>query len=63
MAKRWKVTKKNGDVIVLRDVFEKIIKWVQNFQQVGNLAIYYAPSYAKLPWGVVSRLLQVGIPW
>ncbi|RFU26917.1 hypothetical protein B7463_g9416, partial [Scytalidium lignicola] len=61
LAKRWKIMKRNGDIIVLRDVFEKIIKWVDKFKAVGDAAINSAPTYASIPWGVVSMLIKSSI--
>ncbi|CAM1505811.1 Fc.00g114480.m01.CDS01 [Cosmosporella sp. VM-42] len=54
MLKRWKITKKNGDVIILRDVFEKIIQCVDKFKALGNAAAEFAPGYASVPWGVTA---------
>ncbi|KAH6680268.1 hypothetical protein B0J14DRAFT_648647 [Halenospora varia] len=62
LAKRWKITKRNGDVIILRDVFEKIIKCVNQFKAVGDAAVNAASSYAaSLPWGVVCMLIKGSI--
>lgn len=60
LKQRWKIKKRNGDVIVLRDVFEKIIKWVDRFKVIGDLAVSMAPpGYASVPWGAVCLLLKV----
>lgn len=57
--KQWKITKKSGDVIILRDVFEKIIQCVDKFKMLGNAAAEFAPGYASVPWAVIKMLLQV----
>lgn len=62
LRKQWKITKRNGDVLILRDVFEKIITWVDKFKKVGDVAIQAAPSYAAIPWQVVGFLLKVWLP-
>ncbi|KAL8783475.1 MAG: hypothetical protein Q9213_004612 [Squamulea squamosa] len=61
MQKRWKYTKKNGDVIVIRDLCEKMVKWVNKFKEVGDVAVQYDPSHASLPWAAVRFLLQLSI--
>ncbi|KAK7418265.1 hypothetical protein QQX98_004050 [Neonectria punicea] len=59
--KQWKITKKNGDIIILRDVFEKIIQCVDKFKALGNAAAEFAPGYASVPWGVIKMLLQTTV--
>lgn len=61
LRKQWKITKKNGDIIILRDVFEKIIQWVDKFKAIGDYAVQAAPSYAAIPWNVVCVLIKVAI--
>ncbi|KAJ4142808.1 hypothetical protein NW754_010247 [Fusarium falciforme] len=56
--KQWRITKKSGDVIILRDVFEKIIQCVDKFKMLGNAAAEFAPGYASVPWAVIKMLLQ-----
>lgn len=59
MEKRWKYTKRNGDVIILRDVFEKIIVWVNKFKEAGDVVVQYDPTHASLPWAAIRVLLQI----
>lgn len=59
MEKRWKYTKRNGDIIILRDVFEKIIVWVNKFKEVGDVIVQYDPTHASLPWVAIRILLQI----
>lgn len=47
--KRWKFKSPNGEVIILRDVLEKITKWITRFKSVGDLAIQYDVAHASLP--------------
>ncbi|KAH0536068.1 hypothetical protein FGG08_007034 [Glutinoglossum americanum] len=61
MQRRWKYTKHNGDIIILRDVFEKIATWVEKFKAVGNAVVQYDPIHASLPWAGVRLLLQVSV--
>ncbi len=61
LQKRWKYTKSNGHVIILRDLCEKMIKWVDKFKATGDLALQYDPSHASLPWAAVRFLLQLSV--
>ena len=61
MNKRWKFKRKNGDVVILRDVCEKLIKWVRMFIKVGDTAVQYDPGHAALPWASVRFLLQISV--
>lgn len=61
LQKRWKYTKKTGHVIILRDLCEKMIKWVQKFKEIGDVAVQYDPSHASLPWAAVRFFLQLSV--
>jgi hypothetical protein len=57
--KCWTLKKRNGETIILRDVCEKIIVWVEKFIAVGDLAMQYDPVHAALPWAAFRFVLQV----
>ena len=59
MQKRWKYKKRNGEMIILRDVVEKIIVWVEKFKAVGNVAVQYDPVHAAPVWAAFRFVLQV----
>ena len=59
--KRWKFKKPNGDVIVVRDVLEKIAKWINRFKETGDVVIQYDPAHLALPWAAFRFLLQTSI--
>ncbi|KAL8920274.1 MAG: hypothetical protein Q9208_006342 [Pyrenodesmia sp. 3 TL-2023] len=61
MQKGWRYTRKNGDVVIVRDVCEKLIKWVSKFKEVGDVAVHYDPAHASLPWAAVRFFLQVSM--
>ena len=61
ISKRWKITKANGNIIVLRDVFEKILSWVSRYTQVVDILANADPVHAGLPWGACRFLMQVRI--
>lgn len=60
---RLKIRRKSGENIILRDVFEKIVKYVQKFKEIGDVAVQYDTAHASLPWAGVRLLLQVRIPF
>ncbi|GKT57830.1 ankyrin repeat protein [Colletotrichum tofieldiae] len=35
--RRWKFKRSNGEVIVIRDLFEKTIRWLQKFKEVVDV--------------------------
>ena len=56
---KMKYTRKSGETVIIRDVFEKIIRWVEMFKQAGDVAVQYDPAHAALPWAGIRFLLQV----
>ena len=57
--KRWTLKKRNGKLIILRDVVEKIIVWVEKFIAVGDAAVQYDPGHAAPAWAAFRFVLQV----
>lgn len=57
--RRLKYKRKNGEFVVLYDVYEKMVKWVTKFKEVGDVAMQYDPGHAALPWAAVRFFLQV----
>lgn len=58
---RWKVKLPSREVIIVRDVLEKITRWVVRFREVGDIAVQYDPAHASLPWAAVRFLLQLTV--
>ena len=56
--KDWKISFR-GDEIVLRDIGMKILRWVDNFKQIGDIVVQYDPVHAALPWAGFRILLKV----
>jgi len=56
--KDWKFEFK-GEVIVMRDVGMKILRWVARFKEIGDIIIQYDPGHAALPWAGFRLLLKV----
>lgn len=59
--KRWKFIRKSGETVIIRDVFEKIIRWVDTFKQIGDIAVQYDAVHASLPWAGIRLLLQIAV--
>lgn len=39
-----------GQDIIIRDVAEKILTWVDKFKDIGDIATQYDSGHAALPW-------------
>jgi hypothetical protein len=59
--KRWNYKNPKGQVIYLRDVFGKVVKWIDTFKQIGDTVSQYDPVHAALPWAGVRLLLQIAV--
>ena len=58
--RRWKF-ELNGQQIILRDIAQRIIVWVDKFKQIGDVAVNFDPVHASLPWAGIRFLLEVGL--
>lgn len=58
--KQLKYVNRKGEVVIVRDLFEKITFYVQKFMVAVDTAVQYDPGHAALPWAAVRFLLQVG---
>ncbi|KFY17970.1 hypothetical protein V492_00220, partial [Pseudogymnoascus sp. VKM F-4246] len=61
ISKRWRYTRKSGETVIFRDLFGKIVKSIDLFKQVGDVAVQYDPVHAALPWAGVRFLLQIAV--
>ncbi|KAF7929613.1 hypothetical protein BELL_0068g00030 [Botrytis elliptica] len=59
--RKWKWKKKNGQVIIIRDIFVKLAIWIEKFKSIGDVVVQYDPIHASLPWAAVRFLLQAAI--
>ncbi|KAL8694956.1 MAG: hypothetical protein Q9224_003478 [Gallowayella concinna] len=59
--KRWRFKKSNGQEIILRDLFDKILAWLDRFKGIGDVAMQYDAGHAALPWAAVRFLLNVAV--
>ena len=55
--REWKLNRSGGTVSA-RELFGKMVAWVNKFKQVGDIAIQYDPLHAALPWAAVRLVLQ-----
>lgn len=59
LLKGWKYTNFSGKVVIIRDVLDKVVVWIQKFKDIGDIVVQYDPSHAALPWSGIRFLLQV----
>ena len=58
--KRWRFHRPGGgQTVILRDLFSKIVVWIDRFKTIGDIVVQYDPVHAALPWAGVRFLLQV----
>ena len=58
--KRWRFHRSgSGQTVILRDLFSKIVVWIDRFKEVGDIVVQYDPVHAALPWAGVRFLLEV----
>ncbi|KAF2235084.1 hypothetical protein EV356DRAFT_135445 [Viridothelium virens] len=58
---RWKYTRKSGETVIIRDVFDKMVRWIDMFKQIGDIAVQYDPVHASLPWAGIRLVLQIAV--
>lgn len=51
----------HGQQIVIRDVIDKALIWINKFKEIGDIIVQYDPVHATLPWAGVRFLLQVSL--
>lgn len=58
---RWRFRRpgRGEETVVLRDLFSKIVTWIDRFKEFGDIVVQYDPAHAALPWAGVRFLLQV----
>lgn len=57
---RWKFEFRGKEIIV-RDLADKLLDWLDKFKNIGNVVVSYDPSHAALPWAGMRLVLQVCI--
>lgn len=54
LQKRWKWRNRKGETIIVRDVFAKMVRWINKFKEIGDMVVQYDPAHAALPWAANS---------
>ena len=57
--KFWTLKKRNGETVIVRDVIEKIIVWVEKFIAVGDATMQYDTAHAAPAWAAFRFVLQI----
>lgn len=47
--------------MVIRDVAEKMLGWVDRIKAIGDIVVQFDPVHAALPWAGFRFLLGVGL--
>ncbi|GAB1216592.1 hypothetical protein ATERTT37_005808 [Aspergillus terreus] len=58
---RHSFKRRNGQKVIVKDLFSKVAKWIDHFKQVVDVAVQYDPGHAALPWAGVRFLLEIAI--
>jgi hypothetical protein len=58
---KWRYTKSNGEVIILRERFDKIIEGFTKYADSISIAIQHQPEVTSLVWAGARFLIQVCI--
>lgn len=57
--KQWKYKKSDGTVGELRDVFDKMVKWLTKLQTLGDYGVQFDPTHLSVPWAAIKFFLTV----
>ncbi|KAI5793479.1 hypothetical protein FPQ18DRAFT_332387 [Pyronema domesticum] len=56
---KWRYTKKNGEVVILRERFDRIVEGFDKYARIIDVAIQHHPDVTSLVWASARFLLQV----
>jgi hypothetical protein len=57
---RWRYTKSNGEVVILRERFDKIVEGFTRYAGfIGATAQHHQPDATNLVWGAARSLVEV----
>jgi hypothetical protein len=60
VGKEWRFQRKNGEAVIVRDLFGKIAKYINHFLALGDATTQFDSVFTALPWAGIRFLLQVG---
>lgn len=58
---RWRINRKDGSIIIVRDLLEKVVKYFRRFKEIGDIVIQFDPVHAALPWAGVRFIFEVSM--
>ncbi|GKT51761.1 uncharacterized protein ColSpa_11942 [Colletotrichum spaethianum] len=61
LPKNWRFTKRSEEVILVRDLLEMIVDWINSFKAIGDTVGQFDPTHAALTWAAVRFLLQIAV--
>ncbi|KAH7308794.1 hypothetical protein BKA65DRAFT_601650 [Rhexocercosporidium sp. MPI-PUGE-AT-0058] len=61
LQKRWVWKNRKVEVIIVRDLFAKMITWIEKVKSIGDTIVQYDPGHAALPWAAARLILQASI--
>ncbi|KAF8246975.1 hypothetical protein K440DRAFT_661713 [Wilcoxina mikolae CBS 423.85] len=47
--------------IVVSEVTDKLVSWIEKFKAVGDTIVQFDPTHAALPWAAVRFILQIAV--
>jgi hypothetical protein len=56
---KWRYMKKDGEAVILRDRFDKIIEGFTKYADCISIAIQHQPEVTSLVWAAARFLIQV----
>ena len=59
--KKWKWKNRKGELVIVRDLFAKMVFWIEKFRSIGDNIVQYDPGHAALPWAAARFVLQAAI--
>ncbi|KAE9375999.1 hypothetical protein N431DRAFT_556282, partial [Stipitochalara longipes BDJ] len=59
--KLWKYENKRGEVVILRDVFAKVVNAIDKFNEIGDIIVQYDPVHAALSWAATFGAMVEGL--
>jgi hypothetical protein len=60
---KWRYTKKNGEVVILRERFDTIVGGFEKYAKIVDVAIQHHPEVTSLVWASARFLIQVYSPF
>jgi len=60
-SKKWRYTKDGGEVVVVRDKFDRIVKGLDRYASTVDVVVSKQPDIVTVCWGSARFLLQVCI--